>query len=82
MAVLTNAQMTPNRFAKWAYNRRKLRWMREQWAAGRVVYIASYTRTTKATAKHADMFKADARGLWMQSGKNWVDVGLCQVSAR
>ena len=70
--MLTNAQMKPNRFLKLQSGKRRLAFIRDNLDAGRIVYISTYTRATKLTAKHKEMVKMDRTGsLWL--GRNCID---------
>ena len=79
--MLTNAQMTAGRFAKWARARKKVAWIKAQLAAGKTVQITTYTRATRYTAKHAEMFKATKGGAYVQRGKAWDCFDGCDLRA-
>lgn len=78
---MTNADMKPGRFAKWALARRKLAFIRSNIEAGRMVQLATYLKAYRLTAKHLDMVKATKAGLYMQSGKSWLCIDGCSIKA-
>ncbi len=79
---MTNEQMKANRFAAWARYRKLHRQIIEQLSNGRVVIASTYLRHIKLTAKNNGNLKATRNGLWMQSGKNWVDISLCKFTVQ
>lgn len=79
--MLTNTQMTKGRFLRLYHATRKVRWIGEQFAKGNTVYVSTYTKVTKYTAKHADMFKATKTGLYVQHGNHWLNADGCGLSA-
>jgi len=79
--AITNEQMKANRFKKWADARKRYNWIMENLRAGRTVYVTTYTKATKYTAKHAEMFKATKGGLYVQRGKNWDCLDYCGLVA-
>lgn len=78
---MSNAEMIPGRFEKWAVARRRCRWIQGHLAAGRIVLISTYTRSTKLSAKHSDFVQARKSGLYLRSGKNWVCIDGCKLTA-
>jgi hypothetical protein len=78
--TLTNAQMTPDRFARWAKYRRLYRLIMAQLDAGNSVIASTYLKHTKISPKHRDMIKATRTGLMIQSGKQWLDYSLCKFT--
>ena len=80
LPALTNADMRPDRFARWAAARRKAAWIASCLAAGRVVYVITATRATKIDARHADAIKATKGGLLLRSGRSWVS-DYCRLEA-
>lgn len=79
--MLTNDQMKPNRFARWAKARKRINFILENLEAGRTVQIATYTKAVRYTAKHKEMFKATKTGAYVQRGKNWDCIDGCNVQA-
>ena len=80
--MLTNNQMKANRFLNWAIARRKLAFITENLNAGRAVYVCTYTKATKYTAKHISMFRASKSGLFVQSGKKELCIDYCALKAQ
>ena len=74
---MTNADMIANRYARWARYRKLERMIKEQLAQGRTVIASTYWKHTKLTAKNDGNLKSNRNGLWIQSGKSWVDISLC-----
>lgn len=79
--MLTNAQMTANRFARWAKARAKLAKITEAMNAGATITVTTYGRQLRLTAKHADMLKATKTGLYVQRGKAWDCIDGAKIQA-
>jgi len=77
--MLTNEQMTPNRFGKWSQARKRINFIKNQLRAGKTVYICTYTRATPYTAKHYDWFRATKTGAYVQRGKGWDCIDYCAI---
>lgn len=80
--MLTNEQMTPNRFGRWASARKRVAWIQARLAEGRTVYVCTMTRQTAYTSKHADWFKATKSGAYVRQGKGYVCIDPCGLQAR
>lgn len=68
-----------NYFGRWARNRQIVSSVLEALSAGRRVVIGTYTKATVYDRRHVAMFRADARGAWVQHGKRWEDFSGCSV---
>jgi len=80
---MTNAQMKADRFGFWAYNRRKLSFIREQVASGRKIYLTSYGgRSTVVTGKTVSLISATPSGLYVEIRGKKVDYSQCEITAR
>ena len=79
---MSNDKMIAGRYASWAAARKKHAWMLARLAEGHTVYIATALRVYSLKAKHAEMLRASRSGLYMQSGKSWVCIDFCGLSAR
>lgn len=77
--MLTNDQMKPDRFAKWAEYRRMVRNIDATLAMGGEVVLCTHTRQTRYTAKCAGMFKANKSGAYVQRGKSWDFIGWTAI---
>ena len=77
--MLTNDQMTPNRFLTWAVARKKISFIQYHLAKGRTIHVCTYTKATAYKAKHANMFKATKDGAFVQSGKSWLCINHCAI---
>jgi hypothetical protein len=69
--MIKNSQMKANRYLTWHKARRTVAAIVSHLEMGHAVIISTYTRHTKYTKKHIDMFKAAKNGVFVQSGKNW-----------
>ena len=76
---LTNSQMTAGQFLRYARARQRVAWIKAQLAAGRIVQLATYTKATNYNARHVDMFKATKAGAFVQRGKSWDCIDLCEL---
>ena len=76
---LTNSQMIAGRFLRYARARQRVAWIKAQLAAGRIVQLATYTKATNYNARHAAMFKATKAGAFVQRGKSWDCIDLCEL---
>ena len=80
--MLTNDQMIKGRYHRWHNARRRIAFIAEHLNAGRIVYIQTALRTTKFTKpEQLAMLKSNQRGCFMQSGKMWVCINGCKISA-
>jgi hypothetical protein len=79
--TMTNEDMKAGRFARLACARKRLAFINRAFAAGKTVCLTTYTKQTRYTAKHADMFRATKSGLYVQSGKNWLCADGCKITA-
>lgn len=83
---MTNDQMQPNRFARWADARKRLDWIRTRLEEGQTVYVCSYTRATRVAPMHlatlADLFRATKAGLSMRVGRSYVSIDGSGLRAR
>lgn len=68
---MTNEQMKPNRFGRWAANRKLYRRIMDTLNSGGIVTIATYTRAAHYDRRHANMFKVTRTGVFVQRGKSW-----------
>ena len=76
---LTNSQMIAGRFLRYARARQRVAWIKAQLTAGRIVQLATYTKATNYHAHHAGMFKATKAGAFVQRGKSWDCIDLCEL---
>lgn len=78
-STMTNDQMKANRFLRLYQARQKLQAITDHLSIGGQVLIATYTRATAYSAKHAAMFKATKSGLYVQRGKQWDCIDHCAI---
>jgi hypothetical protein len=69
-AITSNSLMVGGRFASWATYRKRLSDIHTHLSAGGRIVVATYTRATVYTAKHADLFRATKSGLYVTRGKS------------
>ncbi len=70
---MTNDEMKPGRFLRWARARKKVAAIQAHLLAGGEVVIANYCHATCLTkAAHAEFVKADKTGSYIRSGKKWL----------
>ena len=79
--MITNDQMKPNRFARWANARKRVSFIVSNLNAGKTVQLTTYTKATRYNAKHINMFKATKFGAFVQSGKSWLCIDGVDVRA-
>lgn len=80
--MLTNDQMKPGRFARWAFARRLHRKIVAHLDAGGIVDLGTSVRVTRFKKQHRDMFRAGKDGLYIQSGKRWDCVPIIVLADR
>lgn len=59
-------------------------------AAGRTIYVSTYTRSVKVTAKTAkawadkghNLFKLSGNSAFMARGKSWDCIDFCKITAQ
>lgn len=78
---LSNAEMTAGRYLRWQIARRRVAWIKEHLAHGHTVQVTTYTKATRFTAKHVNMFKATRSGAYVQRGKVWDCIDHTKLSA-
>lgn len=78
---MTNDQMKPNRYARWAKARKVISFILSNLEAGKTVQIATYTKAVRYNAKHKEMFKATKTGAYVQRGKSWDCIDGCNIQA-
>lgn len=87
---MTNDQMKANRFRRIFVARKKLAWINERIEEGRTVFVSTYGKHTKITAKNvaafkaagAEMFQATKTGLYIARGRNWDCIDYCKITAQ
>lgn len=67
--MIANSQMKSDRFGKWARARKLYAGIQDALAGGKMVQVATYTKATRYTAKHADMFICKKDGVYVKRGK-------------
>jgi hypothetical protein len=78
---LANSQMIAGRFLRYARARKRVAWIKAQLVAGRIVQVTTYTKATRYSARHADMFRATKAGALVRRGKSWDCIDLCDLRA-
>jgi len=76
--MLSNADMKPNRYAKWARSKKIYIFMTEYLGVGGSSYIHTAYRTT-VIRNPADL-KYDRCGVYVRRGKHWDDISYCEIS--
>lgn len=76
---MTNAEMRPNRYARWAGNRRLLRAIHAALDNGQRVTVATHLRATTYDARHRGMFTADRVGVYVARGRRRDDIRYCRI---
>ena len=76
---MTDDQMKPNRYLRWAKARKLVRDIQAHLAKGGKVVIGTHVKATVYSPKHIDMFKATKSGALVQHGKGWDCIDFCVV---
>ena len=76
---MSNEEMKPRRYYRWALARKKVRDIRQHLEAGGTVVISTWAKHTKADKRHVDMFRSSRSGAYMQRGKNWDNIDYCAI---
>jgi hypothetical protein len=79
---MTNDQMKPRRFLNLYNAKTKLNWIVNNINNGLTVYVCTQIRKTGYNKKHIDMFKATKSGLYVQSGKKYLNIDFNQLIAQ
>ena len=74
---MTNAQMIPNRYLRWATARRLVARIQQHLLNGGTVVMGTYTRATSYKRAHAEWFTATRSGAYVRSGKGRVCIDYC-----
>jgi hypothetical protein len=69
---MTNDEMTPNRFGRWAYARQTHARIMDTFAKGGIVILCSYTKPIQYDARYVHLFEVRKSGLYVKQGKRWV----------
>ena len=70
--MITNEQMKPGRYLRWHTARTKVSRIQAHLAAGGIVVVGTPLKAWKFTKPaHAEMFKANRTGAYVQRGKAW-----------
>lgn len=79
--MISNEQMTPNRFGRWHAARKRIAYIKAQLTSGKTVYLCTPLTAIKCTHKHIDMLKATKTGAYVQMGKRWdcIDYSAIRV---
>jgi len=56
-------------------------WIIEQHNAGRTVYATTYLRSIAIAKKHIDSVRVSGNHCEVTSGKNWVSINFCKITA-
>jgi hypothetical protein len=72
--MLTNAAMTPNRFAKMASARKTLRDIRKLYAEGGETTVGNYAKHHRIKYVESFRLSADGRKVEVKIGKAWNDL--------
>lgn len=78
---MSNEQMKPNRFARWANARKTIAWIKARLEEGRIVCITNHLRSTQYSKKHVDMFVAGKTGAYVKHGKKLLCLDGNKISA-
>lgn len=78
---MSNDQMKPNRFAKWAASRKIISWIKARLAEGRTVCITNHIKSLQYSKKHVDLFVAGKNGAFVKHGKNLLCIDGNKISA-
>ena len=85
MSAIPNSRMVKGRFLRLHIARQKLAFIRANLAAGRVVYLSTYTRHTKFSPRHLPdldkFFRTTKTGLYVARGKNWDNCDGSAITA-
>jgi hypothetical protein len=76
---MINDQMKPGRFLRWQESRRTAARIAAHLNSGGKVVVATYTRASVYSRKHADMFRATSSGLHVRTGKRWDCIDYCAI---
>ena len=68
---MPNDAMRAGRYLHWHTARRKAAWIKARVAEGRTVYLVTYTKATKITAKYLSAVEARPSGLYIKQGHVW-----------
>ena len=76
---MNNDQMKAGRILKMQEGKRLFNRIMSTLKAGGVVFICTYRKAVKITAKHESLLKLGKSGsVYMKSGKNWVCIDYCE----
>jgi len=79
---MSNADMKPRRFLRWHKARKRIAYIVDNLNAGRTVYLVTYGRAIKLTAKHVGILKATKTGAYIQMGKRWDCIDGCGINVQ
>ena len=76
---MTNEEMHPGRFQRWAQYRKMFSQIQSCLADGGVVQVCTYTKATEYAPKHADCFKVTREGVFAKQGNHFVCISHCRI---
>ena len=77
---MTNEQMRPNRYGRWAEARRMVRDIQHALRTGHTVVIATHLKAWQcSTPECADMFYATRTGAFVQRGTKRTCIDYCSI---
>lgn len=77
--MLTNEQMTANRYGRWARARKTLSMIQDTLRCGGYVVVATMTRAWQYDARSIDSFKATRSSVYVRRGKQWDCIDYCGI---
>lgn len=78
---LPNSKMREGRFLRWHTARKRIAWIKQELARGRIVQITTATKAWRFRAYHADYFKATPTGAYVKRGGAWDCIDYVQLNS-
>ena len=79
-SVLNNSEMKKGRILKIYNGKKRFNTIDQHLKNGGSILICTYTRATKYTPKHREMFMLGKSGsVYVQRGKNWDSIDFCGI---
>lgn len=76
---MDNAHMKPNRYLKWANARKTFAAIQSHLEKGGRIMVATCTRATVYTSKHATLFKCGKDSVYVARGKHWDSLAFTPI---
>ena len=77
---MSNDEMTPGRFLRWAVARKKHAWIVQRVKEGRTVVLSTHLKGTRIGLAQLSQVRASRTGLLVRHGSKWLDYSHAKLT--